>query len=320
MKRFRDGVVTVALRSCRRGWMWPALVWIALANLTGCASTTEVGQWVASNGDPIDEAIVLERMRESDVVLLGEVHDSTQAHDKQVEMLRALDDPLVLALEQLDFGTEKRVPSNEGEKSLDARERATRLGFDFDGWGWRHYRGLFEVATARHWPLLPLNLSRQRAFAVAMADEDGWREPLEADQIEAVERLGGRLALPDAQQAELVADLEQAHCGRFDQAMATRVARAQVARDMLMADALLRARADYPSQRVVGVMGNQHARRDRGVGYWLDRAASESVRKVLSIGMLPSDSIETLSTSAAAFDVVWIIEPVDRDVDCAFGA
>jgi uncharacterized iron-regulated protein len=85
---------------------------------------------------------------------------------------------------------------------------------------------------------------------------------------------------------------------------------------MLMADALVRARASYPAHSVIGVMGNQHARRDRGVGYWLDRPAMTGSGKVVSIGMLPIDSMQTLSVSAASYDFVLITEPVDRDIDC----
>ena len=282
------------------------------------ATTIDVGQWVTGQGMPVEEAEVLSRLHEADIVLMGEVHDSASIHRKQVELLRELDRPLVLGLEQLDLRTQNETDFNREAMPIDARERAERLGFDFDGWGWQHYRGLFELATSRHWPLWPLNLSRRSAFAVAMADErEGqWREALEVEQVEAIEALGGQPALPEALQSELVIDLQQAHCGRVDAAMARRMARAQVARDMLMADALVRARARYPAYPVIGVMGNQHARRDRGVGYWLDRPAMKGAGEVLAIGMLPIDSIETLSMSVAAYDFVWITEPVERDVDC----
>lgn len=294
--------------------------------LAGCAadpsafrggpSTIAPGQWVSEQGKPVEEAVVLSRLREADVVLMGEVHDSTPVHRKQLEILRDLDGPLVLGLEQLDLDKESETGSNGEAMALDARERAERLGFDFDGWGWQHYRALFELATSRRWPVWPLNLSRRNAFAVAMTDEGQWREELEREQVETIEAFGGQLRLPEGSHSELVTDLQQAHCGRVDVAMARRMARAQVARDMLMADAVVRARTTFPAHPVIAVMGNQHARRDRGVGYWLDRPAMTGTGKMLAIGMLPIDSIKTLSMSAAAYDFVFITEPVERDVDC----
>ena len=288
--------------------------------LTGCASNApgavEPGYWFDGNGNRVDESAVVARFHDADIVLFGEVHDSEPVHRKQLELLGELAGPVVLALEQLDLGGQDAYAINSKVAELGARERAKRGGFDFDGWGWSNYRGLFEMATSRQWPLWPLNLPRDKAIAVAMARDDGWAEHLQNAEIEAIERFGSIPALPESAQARLVRDLQQAHCGRIDAAAARGMSRAQIARDMLMADALARAASRYPAHLVVGVMGNQHARRDRGVGYWLDRPEMHSTADVVAIGMLPVDSFETLSEAAASYDFVWITEPVERNIDC----
>lgn len=328
MKQVHDRRVTAIFRQDRSGFVLGLRYWLAglaLATLlAGCAATgtanIEVGTWVDRNGERVHESAVLDRIRAADVVLLGEVHDSSAVHRKQVTMLRAIDRPVVLALEQLDLG----VPGSPDVMNDDLGEqgpksRAKQGGFDFEGWGWEQYAGLFEQATVRQWPLRPLNLSRQKAFAVAMARDDAWREHLQAAEIETIERFGPALALPDELQTDLMADLQEAHCGHIDAESARGMARAQVARDMLMADALLQARLDYPARLVVGVMGNQHARLDRGVGYWLQRSAGDR-QDTVAIGMLPIDSAQRLSEASRAYDFVWIIEPVDRDVGCESGS
>ena len=324
MQRVHDRFVTRVVKPApSRSFLGPGrmLIGLVLAILSaGCASNApeavEPGQWFSAKGEPVSQKAVLARFRDADIILLGEVHDSRPVHRKQLALLRGVEGPVVLALEQLDLRGEAASAMNAEVDRHTARERAERGGFDFDAWGWANYAGLFELATARRWPLWPLNLPRSKAIAVAMAGDGGWREPLEASEVEAIERLGTAPSLSKPATGRLVEDLQQAHCGQIDAAMAQGMARAQVARDILMADALVRARGRYPAHRVIGVMGNQHARHDRGVPYWLERMATQSAGDVIAIGMLPSDSFDTLSEAASAYDFVWITEPVERDLGC----
>ena len=288
--------------------------------LPGCALTgsgaVEVGQWVNDRGEVVEESVVMARLRASDIALLGEVHDSEAIHRKQQAVLNALEGPVVLAMEQLDLGEGHAVAMNTDIGSQNARERAERGGFDFEGWGWDHYDGLFELATSRRWPLWPLNLPRSQAIAVAMAPEAQWRDRLHAADAEAIERFSPRLELPAVDHDGLVDDMQQAHCGQMGREAARGMARAQVARDILMADALIRAREDRPGHRVMAVMGNQHARLDRGVGYWLEHSDRKETGAVVALGMWPSNAFDSLSAITGAYDFVWIADPIERDLDC----
>ncbi|MBN2872831.1 MAG: ChaN family lipoprotein [Halothiobacillaceae bacterium] len=302
------------------------LAWLvtAVAVATGCSANppsigASPGQWVDRNGQPVSEQQAWQTIRSADVLLLGEVHDSRDVHRRQVDLLERIDGPVVLGMEQLDLG-EPSPALHSNSSADDARERAKLAGFDPDAWGWDAYRGLFELAFQKDWPLWPLNLPRRQAFAVGTAAADAWGEPLSSDQRAAIERLGAPPQLPADPQADLVNVLVASHCGRLDRRAARGIARAQVARDMLMADALVRAVAAYPDHRVVGVMGNQHARRDRGVGYWLQRPEVRGVGTVVSIGLLPSDTIQSLTEEARAYDLVRITAPVDREEPCRTGS
>ena len=291
--------------------------------LPGCALTAPgsvaVGQWVNDRGEVVPESVVMARLQASDIALLGEVHDSEDIHRKQQAVLNAVDGPVVLAMEQLDLGEGHAAAMNADIDSQNARERAASGGFDFDGWGWNHYQGLFELATSRRWPLWPLNLPRSQAIAVAMAPEADWRDRLRRADIEAIERVSPRLELPSIAQASLINDMQQAHCGQMGREAARGMARAQVARDILMADALIRAHDERPGHRVVAVMGNQHARLDRGVGYWLEQSDRQEADDVVALGMWPINAVGSLSAITGAYDFVWIADPIERKAACGGG-
>ncbi|MFP4251316.1 MAG: ChaN family lipoprotein [Guyparkeria sp.] len=294
---------------------WSASLLLTMC-FSACAESIEVGSWWNGQGDSIAESKALSRLNGASVILLGEVHDSPETHRRQLELLKALDGPVVLGLEQLDRAGADRVDRLNGETFASGRARAEAGDFDVEGWGWEHYGPLFDWAWQNRTPLWPLNLSREKAMAVAMAEGDDWRESLDPTTSAWIERWAPDLSLPDDEQGELVEVLERSHCREIPDAMARRMVRAQVARDLVMAEAIMASREAYPSYRVVAVMGNQHARLDRGVGYWLDRVV-EGNPDVLSVGMLPIDQMDVKPGAGDAYDLILIVPPISRDDPCA---
>lgn len=303
------------------------LIWAFLGGLAfllafscvGAETSPPVGSWWDAQGKSVTDDKALDRFRNANVILLGEVHDSEPIHRRQVELIDELEGPIVLALEQLDLGGEGKIGRLNSENFENARARARAGGFDFDGWGWEHYGPLFDWATESQVPLWPLNLSREKAMAVAMANDTGWRDQLGDDALAWIDQIAPNLSLPDAQQRGLVEILEQSHCQEIPSDMSSRMVRAQVARDVLMANAIVGAREAYPKHQIVAVMGNQHARLDRGVGYWLGLVAEKSRPEVLSVAMVP---LNHLSASEApdsddAFDLRLVMPKVDRPNPCA---
>ncbi len=289
----------------------------------GIGSVCASEDWFDHRGMTVEREAVHERLDRADIILLGEVHDSADIHDKQVELLEELGDaPLVLALEQLDLDHRARLEAMDRRDDLGGRELARRGRFDEDGWGWKHYGELFSLAAERGWPLRPINLSREDAREFAR-DGDAWRLVLAEREVRLIETLAPTLSLPGPLQEDLVSDLVEAHCGDLDKAFARRIARAQVARDILMAEAILAARDAFPARQVVAVMGNQHARLDRGAGYWIGRMLDErqGAEKpvVMAIGMLPvgEKGIRDIAgETSAEFDLRLVTEPLDRPPHC----
>lgn len=298
----------------------PLLCGLAVLLAFSCAraeASTLVGSWWDLQGQSVTDDQALDRLRDAPVILLGEVHDSQPIHRRQIELLNALNAPLVLALEQLDLGGDGEIDRLNAESFENGRARAQAGGFDFDGWGWEHYGPLFDWATERRVPLWPLNLSREKAMAVAMADGAGWRAELDADALAWVDEIAPELSLPTEQQRGLVEVLEQSHCQEIPADMSSRMVRAQVARDVLMAKAIMAAREAYPDRQIIAVMGNQHARLDRGVGYWLAQVAGKTRLDVMSVGMVPINHLSDTPGPDDAFDLRLIMPEVSREDPCA---
>lgn len=294
-----------------------------LAAFSGARAETplvEVGGWWDAQGERVVEDQVMDQLDRADVILLGEVHDSDAIHRRQVELLSTLnsaDRPVVLAMEQLDRRGEGEIGRMNDDSLVEGRERAEAGGFDFDGWGWDQYGRLFEWAAQHQAPLWPLNLSRDKAMAVAMADGDGWRDQMDSGTLAWIDNLAPSLSLPDEQQNDLLDVLESSHCQEVSSSMSNRMLRAQVARDLVMAESIMAARDAHPDHRVVAVMGNQHARFDRGVGYWLSRLAEDERPVIMSVGMVPINHLDANPGPDDAFDLMWIAPEVKRDDPCA---
>jgi uncharacterized iron-regulated protein len=279
--------------------------------------------WLDDRGSSVSEAAVIERLQRADVVLLGEIHDSPDVHARQIGLLEAVSDapgsrPIVLAMEQLDLEHREALEALDDRSAVDARTLAEAGAFDESGWGWEHYGPLLALAAERGWPVRPINLSRAQAREVVRGGAD-WRLALSPDQVAVIEPLAPDLSLPAALQSELIEDLRQVHCGDMDPAFARRIARAQVARDILMADAIRSVHDAFPDAMVVAIMGNQHARRDRGAGYWLDRMTASQSLKWQSLGMLPVAPDERRSAVdllGDAFDLRLMTDPVERPGRC----
>jgi uncharacterized iron-regulated protein len=90
------------------------------------------------------------------------------------------------------------------------------------------------------------------------------------------------------------------------------MARAQIARDLVLARSLL----PYLSRGVVLLTGNGHVRKDTGVPYWL---TAEQRREVIAIGLLEADSGDdgiAIGDLQRRYDVVLKTAPVARPDPC----
>lgn len=201
------------------------------------------------------------------VALLGEVHDNAALHGLRLAGLRQAIEagwrPLV-AMEQFDTDRQADIDHARRERPLDADHLIARAtSGQPGGWDWRHYRPLVELALAHGLPLVAANLPRAQARLLVRG---GWPDVFGAD----VRRdLGLDGPLPARLQAEQEKAVDDGHCGALPRALLPGMARAQLARDAVMAQALRGPALARPGQGAVLIAGNGHVRRDQGVPAWL---------------------------------------------------
>ncbi len=102
-------------------------------------------------------------------------------------------------------------------------------------------------------------------------------------------------------------EIDIGHCHKLPPDDWPAMARAQLARDAVMAEVL----RDHSSEGVVLLAGNGHARRDIGVARWFDPATLE---RVLAVGFVERDSDDP---PASAFDATVTVDPAARADPCA---
>ena len=150
-------------------------------------------------------------------------------------------------------------------------------------------------------PIVAANLSRADAMRVAI---DGWRAMFDAQTVREL----GLDALPGDLRRKQEGEIAVGHCNVLPAEELPALARAQMARDIVMA----RSISPYLERGVVLLAGNGHARRDIGVPFWLPR---EAARGAISIGLLERDD-DSVAKSGAGFDAYVVTEPAERPDPC----
>ncbi|WP_271680588.1 ChaN family lipoprotein [Thermomonas mangrovi] len=232
------------------------------------------------------------------VLLLGEVHDSAAGHAARAALLRKEVEAgwrPAIAMEQFDTGQ---------QPLLDAamRDCATadcvvdKVVTGKSSWTWHFYKPVIALALEYKLPLLAANLSRTDASKVV---KDGFAASLPADVIARY----GLDVLPADVMGPQETEVRDSHCGALPEPMVAPMARAQIARDVVMA---LTMQA-HAQRGVVLIAGNGHVRKDIAVPYWLRRDGLAP----RAVGFLEPAS------DAAAFDAVERIPATERPDPCA---
>jgi uncharacterized iron-regulated protein len=247
------------------------------------------------------------RLQDSAVALLGEVHDNPELHRLRLEALRravVAGWRPVIAMEQFDREHQADIDRARREKPDDPQHvidlaAPARTG-SAGGWNWDLYRPVVALALEYDLPLIAANLSRSDAEKVA---QDGYAAVFDSTTRAT---LGLDKAIASDWQAAQEREIETGHCHALPNEMLPALARAQFARDAVMA-AILRAHA---TDGVVLLAGNGHVRRDIGVPRWLDPALQA---QAFSVGYLEKGD----AIPAAAFDAVVYGPPAARTPPCA---
>jgi uncharacterized iron-regulated protein len=169
------------------------------------------------------------------------------------------------------------------------------------GWNWAFYRPFVELALRYDVHLIAANLSNADAARIV---HGGYSAVFGEATIAA---LGLGVPVAAEVQSAQEREIDAGHCHALPPSMWPRMARAQLARDAVMAEALRRGAG---SGGVVLLAGNGHVRRDIGVPRWL----SAPENRVFAVGYL---EITDDSTPVTAFDAVVRTAVAERPDPCA---
>jgi len=252
--------------------------------------------------DPNPGALV-QAMQGHRIVLLGEVHDNAIQHALRAAALRQWVEQgarPALAFEQFDREHQPDIERSRRERPSDA-DYLIAQAKGSGNWRWESYRPFVALALEYDLPIVAANLSRGEAMQVAT---NGWPTLFDPATRSAL-RLD---ALPTEFRSKHEDAIAIGHCHLLPADELAPLARAQMARDIVMA----RSIRPYLDRGVVLLAGNGHVRRDIGVSFWLQ---ADTVRSAISVGMLERDD-SSVPESATDFDDYVITERAERPDPC----
>jgi len=277
-----------------------------LAALVLAAALTAHALASAQREDFGEQALAQEMARRP-VVLLGEVHDNAAQHATRAAALRRLlaaGARPAIAFEQFDRERQADVDRARRETPPAGRTQAEHViaqARPARGWDSALYRPFVELALEYDLPIVAANLSRAEAMRVA---SQGFGAAFD----EATRARFALYALPPALLAAHERAIDDGHCNRMPAAALPAMARAQIARDLALAQAI----RPHFARGVVLLTGNGHARNDIGVPFFLSEAERS---QVIAIGLLERDRPD--ADRAAPFDVAFSTPVQQREDPCA---
>jgi uncharacterized iron-regulated protein len=257
--------------------------------------------------EDFDAQSLAQAMARRPVVLLGEVHDNAAQHAVRVAALRLLIESgarPAIAFEQFDRERQAdidRARRDEPPAGKTLAEHVIEQARPARGWDWRLYRPFVELALEYELPIVAANLSRADAVRVAT-------QGFGAVFDEATRSRFALDALPPALLAAHEKAVDDGHCNRMPAEALPAMARAQIARDLVLAEAI----RPHFARGVVLLTGNGHARRDIGVPFFLGEAERA---QAVAIGLLERDKPEEDWTRR--FDVAFATPVQAREDPCA---
>ncbi len=270
-----------------------------------------------ARGARIEESELLERAAAATVVWLGEKHDNVDHHRLQSRVIASLADrgacPSVV-FEMIEETQQKEL--EEGERAGRSEVVAEKVAWEKSGWpAFATYAPIFDVALARHLPLVAGNVPKKTVRGIAFEG----KESLESSEMN---RLGLALPFSDAQTDGLLDELVANHCGHLDKKSAGPLVLAQRARDGALAahalDSVAHANASCRGPKAVVISGNGHARIDRGGPFVVSARKTDTSQFSIAFveaedGKLTLDRYEV----APLYDAVWFTPRANDDDPCA---
>ena len=269
--------------------------------------------WDVNAGAMTGLAQLVDHAVEAEYILLGELHDNPWHHEGQSEILDALlarNRRPAVAFEMFRVDQQALINEHFDRYPEDVTGLAETLRWDDTGWpDWSFYAPLVASAHYAGVPIVAANLSadtltRMREEGMDALDQ-GWRQ-----------RTGADAPLPRQAKKELAEIIVTAHCGHAPDRLVEVMIDMQRARDAKLAEQMTLPDTDG----AVLITGSQHARRDRGVPFYLRHMEPDA--SVVSIAFIETDEDNglvvdpALLSSDMPYDYLWFTPRVERDDPC----
>jgi len=276
--------------------------------------------WQPRAGRFVARGLLIGELAKSRFVLLGEKHDNPDHHRLQALIVRDLvgkGQKWAVAFEMLDEGQKAGIVRHHATHPKDAGPLGDAVGWSKTGWPeWANYRPIAQMALDMGAPIVPASLQRVTLRRIA-------REGIAILGSARISRLGLD-RLPGAGiLANIRRELVETHCGLLPETMIEPMVKVAVAKDAVMARALLDAAGQGAGNGAVLIAGAGHVRTDRGVPWHIRRLApSESVQSVAFIEVEKDRNDRAgyatiFDADRLPFDFVWFTPRVDLDDPCS---
>lgn len=258
----------------------------------------------------VNEAALEAAIDEASIVLLGDSHGNRDQHRLQARLIRAMGETVSgVVFEAIPADRQEAVVEHLRLHPADVAGLGRAIDWDETVWpDWSLYEPVAAAALAVHAQIVAGDLPRA-AVSALMADGV---PPLDQALIE---RTGFAQPLAPEAEDQLLALLDELHCGLAPPEMLRALLTLQRSRAALMADRLKAFKGhDKKPAKSVLIAGTGHVRRDWGVPHYLRHAAPGAV--VLSIAFLEVDKRMTELPLDLPYDFVWFTprrQPVGFD-------
>ena len=302
--------------------------------LTTAGRTADLGGriWDVRAQSFISRTDLVDRLKKARFVLLGEVHDNREHHNRQTELLDKLtggghDRAVVFEMVERNkqnvfaiFRSRFTSPTMENIPApYDATGLEILLDWEASGWpDWNWYKPLFDIAMEKNLPMGAGGLSRHDVGAVHKQGLAGLPADLKAQLTPYLE-----IDWPEELEQESRREIKEGHCNALPDSVLPAFTLIQRLRDASLAQSLVEQASLSPSGQAVLIAGNGHVRTDLGVPYYLNKSSVGG--QVLSLGQIEAqpdlkkaaDYAATRGMERLPYDFVIFSEAAEREDPCA---
>ena len=232
-----------------------------------------ISQAMAIASDISPEAIDIDRLKQNDVIYLGENHNSPEHHVRQLEIIKQLhrsnDEPnLAIALEMFQRPFQ---PVLDRYLAKEIGETQLRQQSEYDprwGWDWEFYAPILRYARQHQIPLIALNTPEEITQKVAETGIDS----LEGSDFRYIPPLN-EIKLDNQTYKQSISDiyLQHVEAGQGNSQDLDNFFAAQVLWDETMAEAIARHYQNNPQSQIVVLVGQAHVMNDYAIPQRVER-------------------------------------------------